>query len=63
MSPKREWIVIFGWVICIGLALTGSMYYPLAGQGVLAVLAYETVVIFLTTGITLLVYKKALPGT
>ncbi|TFF92380.1 hypothetical protein EU545_01165 [Candidatus Thorarchaeota archaeon] len=61
MSPKREWIVILGWIVCIGLALAGASFYPLADQGPVAILAYESVVIFFVTGIALLIYKKGLP--
>lgn len=59
MSYKK-WATILTGIVCIMLAFSGSLIYPLTGWGLLEIIAYEFVLILLTYGILRLVYNRAL---
>jgi hypothetical protein len=63
MRPKLQWILYLVAIICCFLALLGGLSYPLINQGLLEIIMYEAVVLLVTFGILLLVYKRALPET
>jgi hypothetical protein len=63
MRLKPQWIFYLVAIICCGLALVGGLSYPLVNQGFLNIIAYEAVVILVTSGLLLLVYKKGPPDT
>ncbi|MFW9925134.1 MAG: hypothetical protein ACFFDM_00025 [Candidatus Thorarchaeota archaeon] len=60
MVLSRAWLIIFSGIICVSLAILGGFLYPLSSQGILAILAYEIVVILGVVGLLALVKKKAL---
>ncbi len=57
-----QYIVIAGWIISIGLALSGAFMYPVNQWGIVEVVVWEAVVIGWLSLLMLLIYKKSLPG-
>ena len=63
MRPKSQWILYVVAITCCLLALVGGLSFPLVNQGLLNIIMYEAMVLLVTFGLLLLIYKKALPDT
>lgn len=55
-----KWATVFTGLVCVALALWGSLSYPLTGWSVLEIIAYEFVLVLSTYGILRLVYNRAI---
>ncbi len=58
MLTARQYILIATGIITVALSLAGGLMYPLANQGPLMIVIYETVVILGIAGLLLLIYEK-----
>jgi hypothetical protein len=61
MIADRYWILVITAIICIALAITGALFYPLNTQPIPYLVAYELLTILFILGIMKLIYERGLP--
>ncbi|MHA2056937.1 MAG: hypothetical protein ACXACG_08695 [Candidatus Thorarchaeota archaeon] len=62
MSLHRKWLFYLAGLVCIALAIAGGILYPPTSWGILTPILYVSVIVFCTTGILYLIYRKGFPG-
>jgi len=62
MSSQRKWLFILAGFVCIVLAIVGGILYPPTPWGILAPIAYVSLIVFSSLAILRLIYVKGFPG-
>ena len=62
MSSQRKWLFILAGLVCIFLAILGGITYPPTPWGILAPIAFVSLVVLGSLTILRLIYVRGFPG-